>query len=60
MQKIRGFDKVFSARLAKDCLKEMQTQIETVKTDTYADTDRVNKGEEIQTNVTEEDSLSKK
>jgi hypothetical protein len=29
-QKIEGFDNVFSARLAKDYLKETQTQIGTV------------------------------
>jgi hypothetical protein len=29
-QKTEGFDKVFSARLAKDSLKEMETQIGTV------------------------------
>jgi hypothetical protein len=38
----------------------MQTQIGTVKTDADADTDRVSKKEEIQTKVTQEDSLSKK
>jgi hypothetical protein len=29
-QEIEGFDKVFSTRIVKDCLKEMQTQIGTV------------------------------
>jgi hypothetical protein len=37
MQKTEPFE-VFSARLAKDHLKEMQTQIGTLKTD--ADIDR--------------------
>jgi hypothetical protein len=31
IQKREGFGKAFSARLAKDCFKEMQTQIEAVK-----------------------------
>jgi hypothetical protein len=63
LREIEGFDKVFSARLTKDCLKEMQTQIGTimtVKTDADVDTDRVSKKEEIQTKVTQEDGLSKK
>jgi CRISPR/Cas system CMR-associated protein Cmr1 (group 7 of RAMP superfamily) len=47
---------VFSAWLEKDCLNEMQTQIRTVKTDANADTERVIKEEQIQRNVTHEDS----
>jgi uncharacterized membrane protein (DUF106 family) len=48
---------VFSTRFEKDCLKEMQTQIatlkkETVKASADEDTDKVSRKEEMQTKVT--------
>jgi hypothetical protein len=51
-QKTERFDKVFSTRLGKDCLQEMQTQIGTLKGDSRqsvkTDTDKSDIGRQLQ------------